>query len=125
MKHKVLSIKLYPNPLTIMNKSNDFLQGQTLRRLVLPALLGASAPFALLLFIILTKEDVLESWMLVPLTLIPLGGAVGGVFFYLMGFIWFPSGNQKLIAIIFSTLIYFVAIWLSAVVAFNFTGHWD
>lgn len=108
-----------------MNKSNDFLQGQTLRRLVLPALLGASAPFALLLFIILTKEDVLESWMLVPLTLIPLGGAVGGVFFYLMGFIWFPSGNQKLIAIIFSTLIYFVAIWLSAVVAFNFTGHWD
>ncbi|OOG77884.1 hypothetical protein [Algoriphagus sp. A40] len=108
-----------------MNKPNDFLQGQTLRSLVLPAVLGASAPFALLLFIILTKEDVFESWMLAPLTLIPLGGAVGGVIFYLMGFVWFPFGKQKLIAIILSTIFYFVALWMAAVLAFNFTGRFD
>ncbi len=108
-----------------MNKPNEFLQGLPLKTLIAPALLGASAPFALLLFIILTKEDVFESWMWVPLILIPMGGAVGGLFFYLMGFVWFPKGNQKLIAVIFSTLLYFVAIWISAVIAFNFTGHWD
>lgn len=108
-----------------MNNSNDFLQGTSIKSLGLPALLGASAPFSLLLFIIITKEEMMELWMLVPLILIPNGGAVGGIFFYLMGFIWFPKGNQKLIAIIFSTILYFVAIWISAVIAFNFTGHWD
>lgn len=108
-----------------MNNSTDFLQGLPLKKLGLPALLGASAPFSLLLFIILTKEDMLELWMLVPLILIPMGGAVGGIFFYLMGFLWFPKGNQKLIAIIFSTILYFVAIWISAVTAFSFTGHWN
>lgn len=108
-----------------MSNSNDFLQGTSIKSLGLPALLGASAPFSLLLFIIITKEEMMELWMLVPLILIPNGGAVGGIFFYLMGFIWFPKGNQKLIAIIFSTILYFVAIWISAVIAFNFTGHWD
>lgn len=108
-----------------MNNPNDFLQGQPLKKLTLPAILGAIAPFSLLLFIILTKEDQLEPWMLVPLTIIPLGGACGGIFFYLMGFVWFPRGKQKLIAVIFSTILYFVAIWMSAVIAFNFTGHWD
>lgn len=108
-----------------MNKPFDFLDRNSLKRLGLPAVLGAAAPFSLLAFIILSKEDSLESWMLVPLILIPLAGAVGGVFFYLMGFVWFPFGKQKLIAIIFSTLMYFVAIWIGAVLAFNFTGHFD
>jgi hypothetical protein len=108
-----------------MTPQNQNLFGLELKKLTTPCALGASAPLALLLFIILTKEDVFESWMLVPLTLIPLGGAVGGLFFYLMGFVWFPTGNKKLIAVIFSTIIYFVVLWLSAVIAFNFTGHWD
>lgn len=108
-----------------MNNPIKFLQGQLLKKLGLPALLGAIAPFSLLMFIILTKEDHLESRMLIPLTLIPLGGACGGIFFYLMGFVWFPRGKQKLIAVIFSTILYFVALWISAVIAFNLTGHWD
>lgn len=108
-----------------MNKQHKFLNGLDVKSLGLPALLGTSAPLAVLLYIILTKEDSFESWMLVPLIIIPSGGAIGGVFFYLMGFLWFPHGNQKLIAIIFSTILYFVALWLSAVIAFNFTGLWD
>ncbi len=108
-----------------MNKPNEFFQGQSVKSLGLPALLGALAPFALLLFIVLTKEDQLETWMLTPLIIIPLGGSFGGVFFYLMGFVWFPIGKHKLIAIIFSTIFYFVVLWLSAVIAFNLTGDWD
>lgn len=108
-----------------MNKQPNFLNGLDVKTLGLPALLGASAPFSLLLFIILTKAGPFESWMLAPLILIPMGGAVGGVFFYLMGFLWFTHGKQKLVAIIFSTILYFVAIWMSAAIAFNFTGHWD
>lgn len=75
------------------------------KELALPAILGASIPFVLLTFIILTKEDAFESWMYFPLLIIPSGGAAGGIFFYLMGFHWFPNGNQKLIAIIFSTIL--------------------
>lgn len=93
--------------------------------LILPSSLGGSLPLALLLFVILTKEDLFETWMFYPLTIIPLGGAVGGAFFFLMGFHWFPKGNQKLIAIIFSTILYFVGLWISAVLAFAITGHWD
>ncbi|MFC5193366.1 hypothetical protein ACFPIK_16460 [Algoriphagus aquatilis] len=96
-----------------------------LKDLLLPAILGGSIPFALLSFIILTKEDVFESWMYFPLLIIPSGGAAGGAFFYLMGFHWFPKGNQKLIAVIFSTLLYFVALWMSSVMAFAITGHWN
>ncbi|MBN7812828.1 potassium transporter KefB [Algoriphagus sp. H41] len=96
-----------------------------LKSLPLPALLGAILPLALLLFLIISSGDSFKLWMAVPLTIIPAGGAFGGVFFYLMGFHWFPRGSQKLIAVIFSTLVYFVILWLSAVIAFNFTGHWD
>lgn len=108
-----------------MNKQNNFLHGLDVKTLGIPALLGASLPFSLLLFIILTKEGHFETWMLAPLILIPLGGAFGGFFFYLMGFEWFPTGNKKLVAIIFSTIFYFVLLWLSSVIAFNFTGQWD
>ena len=73
------------------------------KNLLLAALLGAFLPFALLAIIILTKEDVFETWMIFPLTIIPAGGAFGGLFFYLMGFQWFPEGNRKLIAVIGDT----------------------
>ena len=112
-------------PIPSMNKPNDFFKGPAVKSLGLPALLGAFAPLALLLFIILSKEDVFESWMLAPLTLIPLGGAFGGVIFYLMGFVWFPYGKQKLIAIIFSTIFSFVALWMAAVLAFSLSGRFD
>lgn len=107
-----------------MNTSSNSFR-PLLKQLVLPAILGASIPLTLLTFIILTKEDAFETWMFFPLLIIPSGGAAGGIFFYLMGFQWFPTGKQKLIAIIFSTLMYFVVLWLSSVMAFALTGHWD
>jgi hypothetical protein len=89
------------------------------------SILGAVFPLSYILLIIFFKEDLFEKWMLMPLMLIPLGGAIGAIFFYLMGFHWFPNGRKKLLAILFSTMIYFICLWLSAVLAFNFTGHWD
>lgn len=89
------------------------------------ALIGASIPLLYILFIIVTKEDVFENWMFIPLVLIPVGGGFGGAFFYLMGYQWFPEGRKRILAMILSTLIYFLALWLSAVMAFNLTGSWD
>lgn len=93
--------------------------------IALAAGIGASIPFSILLFIILTKEDVFETWMFIPLSIIPMGAALGGIFFYLCSFIWFSEGWKKFAAVVFSTIIYFVSIWISSVIAFNFTGHWN
>lgn len=93
--------------------------------LLLPSLLGAIIPSALLIFLIIANKDSYEIWMTLPLLIIPTGGALGGIFFYLMGFHWFPRGNLKLIALIFSCIIYFICIWFFSVMALNITGHWD
>ena len=106
-------------------KTVTFSYPMKIKELILPALLGGCIPLALLIFIIVTKENVFETWMFIPLLLIPAGGALGGIFFYLMGFHWFPVGHQKLIAIIFSTFLYFIALWMSSVMAFALTGHWN
>ncbi|WP_026956772.1 hypothetical protein [Algoriphagus vanfongensis] len=95
------------------------------KSLLLPALLGAIIPSALLIFLIIANRDSYELWMALPLVIIPIGGAFGGIFFYMMGFHWFPRGNQKLIALIFSCIIYFICLWLFSVLAFSITGHWD
>ena len=98
---------------------------QLQKNILQSSLIGASFPLTYILFIIFFKEDIFEKWMLIPLIIIPLGGAFGGILFYLMGFHWFPNGRKKILAIIFSTIIYFICLWLSAVLAFNFTGDWD
>ena len=108
-----------------MKNTMKYLLGLEPKSLLLPAVLGAMIPTALLIFLILANSETYALWMFFPLLIIPAGGASGGIFFYLMGFHWFPRGSQKLIALIFSVLIYFVAIWISTVLAFNFTGHWD
>lgn len=106
-----------------MNSSSN--SSFSFKSLVLPASIGALLPLGFLLFIILTKEAYFESWMYFPLIIIPIGGAIGAIFFYMMGFQWFPTGGKKLVAIIFSTILYFAAIWISSVMAFAVTGHWN
>ncbi len=108
-----------------METNIGFLQGFKTKSAIAAGLLGAIIPLSWLTFIIIVKEDLFEKWMFFPLIIIPAGGIIGGVFFYLMGFVWFPSGKKKLAAIIFSTIVYFIVIWLSAVMAFSLTGDWD
>ncbi|MCM0059920.1 MAG: hypothetical protein NBV57_03590 [Algoriphagus sp.] len=91
----------------------------------LPALLGSSLPLVWILFLILRKPTEMELWMLVPLIVIPTGGAIGGSLFYLLGFQWFTKGKIKLIAISIGLLLYCLCLWICAVLAFNATGLWD
>lgn len=93
--------------------------------LLLSSALGAALPLSWILFVIFSREPQLETWMLFPSILIPMGGAIGGAFFYLMGFHWFPQGKKKLIALLVSTIAYIGALWISAVLAFALTGDWN
>lgn len=108
-----------------MKTNLELLQGYKTKSAIAAGLIGAIIPLSWLTFIIIIKEDLLEKWMLFPLIIIPSGGIIAGVFFYLMSFVWFPSGKKKLAATIFSTIAYFIVIWLSAVMAFSLTGDWD
>lgn len=108
-----------------MTSSTELPKKPVFKNTFLSAFFGAAIPFVGLTTIILTKEDHLETWMLVPLIIIPAGGAFGAAFFHLMGFYWFPKGGQKLTAIIFSVILYFFLLWVSAVFAFSLTGHWN
>ncbi|TFV97129.1 hypothetical protein E4S40_00280 [Algoriphagus kandeliae] len=92
--------------------------------LLLPAVLGLVLPTVWLVFLALANENIFQPWMYLPLTLIPLSGSAGAIFFYFMGFHWFPHGTKKLIAIIFSSILYFIILWLTSVFIFNYTGHW-
>ena len=95
------------------------------KELIVPALLGASLPLALISFMILTREPRFESWMYSPLLIIPSGGAVGGISIYLLGCYWFSSGIKKLLAILLGLVLYFVGVWMASVIAFALTGHWN
>lgn len=108
-----------------MKTNIEFLKGLQTKSALVASAIGASIPLSWLLFLVIFGKGPFEKWMFIPLGFIPFGGIIGGLFFYLMGFVWFPSGKPKLAAIIFSTVLYFVGIWLSAVLAFSITGHWD
>ncbi|SFT37876.1 hypothetical protein SAMN04489724_0493 [Algoriphagus locisalis] len=108
-----------------MQTNFEFLKSFQTKSALVAAAIGGSIPLSWLLFLVIFGKGPFENWMFIPLGLIPFGGAIGGLFFYLMGFVWFPNDKSKLVAIIFSSVLYFLGIWLSAVLAFSITGHWD
>ncbi|MCH7402839.1 hypothetical protein ACFOUP_17065 [Belliella kenyensis] len=87
--------------------------------------IGAIIPILYLCFIILTKEETFEMWMLYPLIIIPIGGGLGAIFFYNMTFIWFREGVKRMFAFLLSAIVYGVMLWGFAVLAFAITGHWN
>lgn len=64
-------------------------------------------------------------WEFFPLVTVTVGGALGGIVYYLMVQVWYPSGWKKVLATIFSILFYIVLLWLSLVAGFSATGQWD
>jgi hypothetical protein len=63
-------------------------------------------------------------WMLKPLVMVPLSGAVGGAFNYFISKQEFNSSWVKLLAIIFSVIVFIVGLWMGTVLGLNGT-YWD
>ena len=80
-----------------MNTKVEFLKGFQLKSALAAGIIGASIPLSWLMFLILVKSEIFESWMWVPLTFIPLGGVFGGLLFYLMGLVsfWSPKTGRN------------------------------
>ena len=60
-------------------------------------------------------------WMVKPLIIVPLAGALGGIFYYLMDHLRYQGGWIKVLAFIFSLIVYIVVLWLGTVLGLNGT----
>jgi len=65
------------------------------------------------------------AWEFLPLVTVTVGGALGGIVYYLMIQAWCPRGWKKVLATVFSMLVYVALLWLSLVAGFSATGQWD
>ncbi|MGN6618659.1 MAG: hypothetical protein ACTHJ5_15915 [Ilyomonas sp.] len=60
-------------------------------------------------------------WMIKPLIVTPLAGAMGGLFFYFMNYLSMRGGINKTVAVIFSLVVFIVGLWLGIVLGLNGT----
>lgn len=60
-------------------------------------------------------------WRLKPFVIVPISGALGGVFFYFMDHLRYQGGWVKTLANILSLLAFLVVLWLGTILALNGT----
>ena len=60
-------------------------------------------------------------WMLKPLFIVPVAGALGGVFYYYMDQLRYQGGWKNVLANILSLVGYLVVLWLGTVLGLNGT----
>jgi hypothetical protein len=99
-----------------------------------PASLGKrmlqGAAIALILIIVFLLQagepnpDWPKLWMIRPLIIVPLAGAMGGVFYYFMDHLRYQGGWRKILANILSLVVYIIGLWLGTVLGLDGT-MWD
>lgn len=60
-------------------------------------------------------------WMLKPLIVVPLAGAMGGLFYYFMNRFEYQGGWKKALVVAISLIIYIIGLWLGSVLGLNGT----
>ncbi len=63
-------------------------------------------------------------WMIKPLVMVPVAGALGGVFYYCMDHLRHQGGWRKTLGILSSLAGYIIVVWLGVVLGLNGT-MWD
>ena len=91
-------------------------------------LIGATIAL-LLIILFLYKADEPDPqwgkfWMLKPLIIVPLAGAMGGLFYYFMDRFSAIGGLNKIVAIILSFIVYIIGLWLGTILGLDGTW-WD
>ncbi len=64
-------------------------------------------------------------WILMPLITVTISGAIGGVFYFIFDQLGPAKGWLKILFRILGMLFYVGILWLSLVLAYSITGHWD
>ncbi len=86
--------------------------------LVKPILVGAGIALLVISFFVFGVDEANPAWgkfwMIRPLIITPLAGAMGGAFYSFMDYQSFRGFNRTL-AIILSLVVYFIGLWLGTV----------
>ncbi len=98
-----------------------------LNHMIKPVLVGAAIALTLIcvfLFAgnITTQPEWGNYWKLKPLIIVPLAGAMGGLFFHFMNnLLWLQVSWKKILAIIIGCVGYVFTIWIGTVLGLNGT----
>lgn len=91
-------------------------------------LVGAGIGLILISFFLLSADYVDLDWgkfyMIRPLILVPMAGAMGGLFYHLMDELRSQGGWRKTLAIILSLIVYIIGLWLGFVLGLDGT-YWN
>ena len=111
-----------------MNANNESKQSVLPKSLVKRALQGAGLAILLAMpftFLIIHEMGDLGILVFLPMLTTAVGGAIGGIFYYLMNNFRKAEGWNKILVNIICLIVYIITFWLSLVYAFSITGHWD
>jgi len=109
--------------MTTQNEIHQFLHSSTLLK---RALTGAGAAVTLLTIFLLIVGGLDDGfWILIPASAVTIAGALGGIFYDLADHIRRQRNWNKLVVNIFCLLAYLAGLYMSLILALNFTGHWD
>ena len=93
-----------------------------------PVLTGAAIALTLISALLLTVKDPNPEWpklwILRPLIIVPIAGAMGGLFYYIMGPLRYQGGWKKIIAVTISLIVYFIGLWMGTILGLDGT-LWD
>lgn len=107
--------ELQTQPIHAASLGKRMLQGAGIALiLILLFLLGAGEP----------NPDWGKLWMVKPLLVVPLAGALGGGFYYFMDNLRYQGGWKKVLAILLSLIVYVIVLWLGTVLGLDGTW-WD
>lgn len=89
-----------------------------------PVLIGAGIALILISFFVFGVDgpnpEWGKLWMIKPLIITPLAGAMGGAFYYFMDYMSY-RGLNKTVVIILSMIGFIIALWLGTVLGLNGT----
>ena len=84
-------------------------------------LLGLGLSTVFFVFFGITRGE----WLLMPLVTVGISGAIGGVFYFIFDQLGPAKGWPKVVFQILGIAFYIGILWLSLVLAYSITGHWD
>lgn len=90
-----------------------------------PMLIGAVIGLILISMFVFGVDDPKpewgKRWMIRPLIIVPVAGAMGGLFFYLMNYLSSRGSFNKTLAIILSVVVFIIGLWLGVVLGLDGT----
>lgn len=91
-------------------------------------LIGAAIGLVLISLFLMGDDDPDPAWgkyyMIRPLLIVPLAGAIGGAFYYIMDHLRTLLGWNRTFTILLSLLVFIIGLWLGSVLGLNGT-YWN